>query len=85
MPDKEIILTAHINHYKPAANDNASGCALLMEIERAAKAMVDEGLIPPLKRSLRFVWTLEHTGTKVYIDGRPDLDKRGTGQASRHQ
>jgi hypothetical protein len=68
---------AHINHYKPAANDNASGCALLMEIERAIKNLIETGKIPPPRRTIRFLWMNEHTGSKIYLDSRPDLKEKG--------
>ncbi len=35
-PDEEILLVAHLCHPKPGANDNASGCGLLMEIARTS-------------------------------------------------
>ncbi len=77
LPDQEILLMAHINHYKPAANDNASGCALLMEIERAIKSLIETGKIPPPRRTIRFLWMNEHTGSKIYLDSRPDLKGKG--------
>jgi hypothetical protein len=77
LPGQEILLMAHINHYKPAANDNASGCALLMEIERAIKSLIENGKIPPPRRTIRFLWMNEHTGSKIYLDSRPDLKEKG--------
>jgi len=75
-PEKEVILTAHINHYRPGANDNASGCALIMEAERAIKFLIDARRIQPPQRTIRFVWIQEHAGTKAYLDSRPDLGER---------
>ncbi len=77
IPEKEIILTAHINHNKPGANDNASGCALVMETLRTIQSLVAQGKIPPPKRTIRGVWMGEHSGTKIYLDSRPDLADRG--------
>lgn len=77
LPEKEVIMTAHINHYKPGANDNASGSALLMEVERAIRALIDAGKMPTPRRTIRFVWVQEHIGTKVYLDNRPELGQMG--------
>jgi aminopeptidase YwaD len=77
LADQEILLMAHINHHKPAANDNASGCALLMEIERSIKNLIQAGKIPPPRRTIRFIWMNEHVGSKIYLDSRPELSTRG--------
>ena len=77
LPEKEIFLMAHINHHKPGANDNASGSALIMEIERATKNLIESGKISQPKRTLRFLWMGEHTGSKIYVDSRPEISRDG--------
>ena len=76
-PDEEIILMAHLDHYKPGANDNASGSAGLLEILRTFKRLMDEGKIPPLKRSVRFLWLNEWYSTAPYLKSHPEISKRG--------
>ncbi|UCE41497.1 MAG: DUF4910 domain-containing protein [Candidatus Aminicenantes bacterium] len=70
---EEILFTAHLCHYKPGANDNASGSACLLEIARALKRLIEEGKIKPPKRTLRFLWVPEMTGSIAYAATHPDI------------
>lgn len=76
-PDEEIILMAHLDHYKPGANDNASGSAGLLEILRTFKRLIDEGKIPPLKRTVRFLWLNEWYSTAPYLKFHPEISNKG--------
>lgn len=76
LPDQEILLLAHLDHYKPGANDNASGSAAILEIARTIKRLIAERKIPPPKRTLRFLWVPEHFGTIAYLEKHPDLGRR---------
>lgn len=76
-PDEEIILMAHLDHYKPGANDNASGSAGLLEILRTFKRLIDEGKIPPLKRTVRFLWFNEWYSTAPYLKFHPEISNKG--------
>ena len=75
-PSKEIILVAHLDHYKPGANDNASGSASLVEIARTVKTLLDQKRIPPLKRTLHFLWVPEHFGTVAWLTRHPEISQR---------
>ena len=66
-PREEIILIAHICHPAPSANDNASGSALLFEIYRSLKTMIDKGVIEKPHRTIRFLWVPEFSGTLPWI------------------
>ena len=57
---KPIILTAHLCHPKPGANDNASGAALLAEIVRVLKKF-------KLSRKIVALWIPEMYGTIAYL------------------
>ncbi len=57
---KPIILTAHLCHPKPGANDNASGAALLAEIVRVLKQF-------KLSRKIIALWIPEMYGTIAYL------------------
>lgn len=72
-PDEEIVFSAHLDHPKESANDNASGSAAILDIARGVKELIDGGRLPRPKRSLRFLWVPEWYGTMAYIDKYPDL------------
>jgi hypothetical protein len=76
-PSQEIIIMGHLDHYKPGANDNASGSAGMMEMVQNIISMVEKGTIPPLKRTLRFLWLPEMHGTIAYLTENMDLKERG--------
>lgn len=78
-PDEELVLSAHLDHPKESANDNASGSAALLDIARSLKELTDSGRLPKLKRSIRFVWVPEWNGTMPYIDAHPELVGPGLG------
>ncbi len=72
----EIVFSCHLDHEKPGANDNASGCAAILEIARTLKTLVDGKRIPPPTRTLRFVWPSEMTGTIAYLVKYPEIAAR---------
>jgi aminopeptidase YwaD len=72
----EIVFSCHLDHEKPGANDNASGCAAILEIARTLKTLVDARRIPPPVRTIRFVWPSEMTGTIAYLVKHPEIASR---------
>ena len=68
---QEIVFTCHLDHPRPGANDNASGCVAILEAARAAKKLIDEGRIARPKRTLRFLWPAEIEGTLIYLNAGP--------------
>ncbi|MHA1596351.1 MAG: DUF4910 domain-containing protein [Candidatus Asgardarchaeia archaeon] len=70
--DEEILLTAHICHPNPGANDNASGSGLLLEVARTIKKMIDKKLIEKPKRTIRFMWVPEMLGIAAFLDANPE-------------
>ena len=76
-PSQEIIIMGHLDHYKPGANDNASGSASMVEMVRNILALVNRGKIPPLKRTLRFLWLPEIHGAVAYLTKHEDLKDKG--------
>lgn len=76
LAEEEILFTAHLCHYKPGANDNASGSACLLEIGRTLKRLADEGRIKPPKRTLRFLWVPEMSGSIAYAATHPEIVQR---------
>jgi aminopeptidase YwaD len=74
--DEEIAFSCHLDHPRPGANDNASGCAGLYEIARALHKLIEEGRIPRPARTLRFIWPPEIEGTMALLVGRPEIGRR---------
>ncbi|MBN1179085.1 MAG: DUF4910 domain-containing protein [Anaerolineae bacterium] len=65
--DEEIVMVAHLCHPLPSANDNGSGVAALMEVARALHALIERGDLAQPRRSIRFLWLPEMTGTFAYL------------------
>ncbi len=76
-PDEELIFTAHVfeGFAKQGANDDASGCVALMETARVIQSLKDSGKIK-LKRSVRFLFVPEISGTASFLEKFPDIKKK---------
>jgi hypothetical protein len=71
--DQEIVYSCHLDHPNPGANDNASGCAAILEVARTLGKLVAEGRIERPRRTLRFLWPPEIEGTIALLNARPEL------------
>jgi hypothetical protein len=65
-PD-EVVVTAHLDHPKWSANDNASGSAELVEMVRTLAKL------PKPKKTIHFIWVPEYFGTVAYLDKHPEV------------
>lgn len=76
-PDEELVFTAHVfeGFAKQGANDDASGCVALMETARVIQTLKDSGKIR-LKRSVRFLFVPEISGTASFLEKFPDIKKK---------
>jgi aminopeptidase YwaD len=72
----EIVFSCHLDHEKPGANDNASGCAANLEIARTLKKLIDAKRLPAPMRTMRFIWPSEMTGTIAYLTRYPEIASR---------
>ncbi|MDH5642572.1 MAG: DUF4910 domain-containing protein [Gemmatimonadota bacterium] len=72
-PEEVIVFSAHLDHPKESANDNASGSAALIDIARSINELIDSGRIERPKRTLRFLWVPEWYGTMAYLDAHPEV------------
>ncbi len=72
----DIVFSCHLDHEKPGANDNASGCSANLEIARTLKTLIDAKRIPPPTLTIRFIWPSEMTGTIAYLTKYPDVAAR---------
>lgn len=69
----DIVFSCHLDHQRPGANDNASGCATILEVARTLSTLVRNGKLPRPARTIRFVWPSEVEGTMALFHARPDL------------
>ncbi|HKB16886.1 MAG TPA: M28 family peptidase, partial [Planctomycetota bacterium] len=74
-----FLLSAHLDHYRPGADDNASGSATLLEIGRALVALIRRGEIPQPRRTITFLWVPEYFGTAAWVNAHPDLEREFVG------
>jgi aminopeptidase YwaD len=74
--DQEIVFSCHLDHPRPGANDNASGCAAILEAARTLSKLIREERLAPPRRTIRFVWPPEVEGTLALLNGRPELARR---------
>ena len=72
----DVVFSCHLDHEKPGANDNASGCAANLEIARALRVLIAAKRIAPPVRTIRFVWPSEMTGTIAYLTKYPAIASR---------
>ncbi len=74
----EIILTAHLFEgiTKQGACDNKSGSAGILEVARVLNTLIEEGRIPRPKRTIRFLWGPEFSGTGPWVRENSDLMER---------
>jgi hypothetical protein len=70
-----IHYTCHLDHPRPGANDNVSGCVAILEAARTLKALIDKGILPQPRRTLQFLWPPEIEGSIMYLAGHADPKK----------
>jgi hypothetical protein len=69
----EIVYSCHLDHERPGANDNGSGCVTILESARVLNRLIDAGRLPRPIRTLRFIWGPEVEGTMAYLSRHPDM------------
>lgn len=82
LASQEIIYSCHLDHPRPGANDNASGCATILEVARTIRKLIEEKRIAPPRRTMRFVWPPEIEGTLALLNARPQI--RASARAAIH-
>jgi len=70
---EEIVFTCHLDHPRPGANDNASGCAAILEVARTLNKLIAEKKIERPKRTIRFIWSPEIEGTIALLNFKPGM------------
>jgi aminopeptidase YwaD len=74
----EVIFSAHLfeGYVKMGANDDLSGCAAILEIARMLNTMIIEGRIERPRRTIRFIWAPEFSGTGPWVTENRELMKK---------
>jgi len=70
-PEREVLITAHLDHPKWSANDNASGSGAMIEVARTIQALVAAKKLT-LRPTLHFMWVPEFFGTMAYVTSHPE-------------
>ncbi len=73
--DEDIHFTCHLDHPRPGANDNASGCVSILEVARTLNALVKDGILPRPSRTIRFLWPAEIEGSIIYLTQHEDVSR----------
>ncbi|WP_310469199.1 M28 family peptidase [Sphingomonas sp.] len=73
---QEIVYSCHLDHPSPGANDNASGCAGILEAARGLNRLIAERRLPQPERTIRFIWPCEIECTIALLNARPEFAKR---------
>lgn len=76
LKDQEIAFSCHLDHQRPGANDNASGCVTILEVARTLQKLIHEGKLPPPLRTIRFIWPPEIEGTITLLNAKPEFAQR---------
>ena len=65
--DEEVLIVAHLCHPQPSANDNASGAATAVECALTLQRLIESGVLPRPRRSIRILLPPELTGSYAYL------------------
>jgi aminopeptidase YwaD len=84
LKDEEIAFSCHLDHQRPGANDNASGCATILEVARTLEKLISEKKLERPARTIRFLFPPEIEGTLALLTGKavsvgPGREGRGDG------
>src|ERR1700720_4563246 len=76
LKEEEIAFSCHLDHQRPGANDNASGCVTILEAARTLQKLISEGKLARPARTIRFIWPPEIEGTLALLNGKPEFARR---------
>jgi aminopeptidase YwaD len=76
LKEEEIAFSCHLDHQRPGANDNASGCVTILEVARTLQKLINEKKLERPARTLRFIFPPEVEGTMALLNGQPEFAKR---------
>jgi aminopeptidase YwaD len=76
LKDEEIAFSCHLDHQRPGANDNASGCVTILEVARTLQKLIGEGKLTRPARTIRFIWPPEIEGTLTLLNAKAEFAQR---------
>jgi aminopeptidase YwaD len=76
LKEEEIAFSCHLDHQRPGANDNASGCVTILEVARTLQKLIAAGELARPARTIRFIWPPEIEGTITLLNAKPEFAKR---------
>ena len=76
-PEREVLITAHLDHPKWSANDNASGSGAVMEMARTLHALIEAKKLAPPRVTIHFMWVPEYFGTMAYVTNHREARRCG--------
>ncbi len=76
LKDTEIAFSCHLDHQRPGANDNASGCVTILEAARTLQKLIAAGTLARPARTIRFIWPPEIEGTVTLLNAKPEFARR---------
>jgi aminopeptidase YwaD len=74
--EEEIAFSCHLDHQRPGANDNASGCVTILEVARTLQKLINEGKLARPARTIRFIWPPEIEGSLTLLNAKPEFAQR---------
>jgi aminopeptidase YwaD len=69
----EVVYSCHLDHERPGANDNGSGCVTILESARVLNKLIASGKLARPRRTLRFIWGPEVEGTMAFLSRHPEI------------
>jgi len=69
LKEEEIAFSCHLDHQRPGANDNASGCVTILEVARTLQKLISEGELARPARTIRFIFPPEIEGSMALLNG----------------
>jgi aminopeptidase YwaD len=76
LQEEEIAFSCHLDHQRPGANDNTSGCVTILEVARTLQKLINEKKIARPARTIRFIWPPEVEGTVTLLNAKPEYARR---------
>ena len=73
---EEMAFSCHLDHQRPGANDNASGCVTILEVARTLQKLIGEGKLERPARTIRFIFPPEIEGTLTLLNAKPEFARR---------
>jgi aminopeptidase YwaD len=77
LKEEEIAFSCHLDHQRPGANDNASGCVTILEVARTLQKLINEGKLARPARTMRFIFPPEIEGTLALLNGKAIFAEQG--------